>query len=298
MVPRFGPWFHDHKLPGFWQSFKRGCGEGLRNKSKWLEQYGRVQYHLKTPTQPPGGADLYLIVSWPQALLWKDAPTPENIFFLRQGLDQWSGAAQGPKTSWKIHFAGAVISQWLQDQMKTIEPQSYPVPIVPLGIDDGFFINTIRDYQRLRVLLFRHPAKEEQYQEALRWIKQAKSAGIEFEIKELHSGRFNEDSHQTGLGQLFMETDFLLYPSQNDGWAMLVTEAMAAGVIPIAYPVGFLHDYGKPLENYLLLDQDSWMEPLRQPETLAKISLAGQELTRTFTWLDTAKKLVAVWQRT
>lgn len=92
------------------------------------------------------------------------------------------------------------------------------------------------------------------------------------------------------LMHLYQESDICLFPSIEEGWGLVVTEAMANKCAVVGNNTGCLREFGKHKENALIVENANFdemycyiKELLNDTETLRKIQQRGYETVSQYT---------------
>ncbi|PJB13538.1 MAG: glycosyl transferase [Flavobacteriales bacterium CG_4_9_14_3_um_filter_40_17] len=101
---------------------------------------------------------------------------------------------------------------------------------------------------------------------------------------KLHGNQTNEV-----LKQAYQTADFLLLPSQSEGWPKVVAEAMFWGVIPIVSPVScvpWMLDFGKRglfFETDVSKTTERFISLIKNPDALQKMAELAADWSRNYT---------------
>jgi len=101
---------------------------------------------------------------------------------------------------------------------------------------------------------------------------------------KLHGNQTNEV-----LKQAYQTADFLLLPSQSEGWPKVVAEAMFWGVIPIVSPVScvpWMLDFGKRglfFETDVSKTTERFISLIKNPDALQKMAKLAADWSRNYT---------------
>jgi glycosyltransferase involved in cell wall biosynthesis len=125
----------------------------------------------------------------------------------------------------------------------------------------------------------------------------AERAGIE------DGFRIEESVTQDELVQLYADCDVLVLPSRNEGWGLSLMEAMACGRPVVASRVGGIPELVRDGIEGLLVEpgdvagmSEAVLRLLGDDEMRARMGLAGQERVGSFSWGETADKVVREYE--
>ena len=107
------------------------------------------------------------------------------------------------------------------------------------------------------------------------------------------------------LLELYRSCDVFVLPSEHEAFPHVLLEAMAEGLVPVAYAVGGVPEIIADNVNGLLVPvnqtvhfQKAISALLSDPKHRAQLSIRAKERSRDFNWNDTLEKTIAVLEET
>jgi len=104
------------------------------------------------------------------------------------------------------------------------------------------------------------------------------------------------------LPDWFHAADAFVFPSVNEGWGLVVLEAMSAGLAVVTSDITVFHEFLVHDENAIMTitgDSFSLAEGMNrlivEPESAARLAYAGIELAEQFSWEKTAEQHLAIY---
>jgi len=206
-----------------------------------------------------------------------------------------------------------VISSWLRDTAERRFGQRVYGPLIH-GVDLKQFYNDNKVYHLPRQIgMLYHDLEIKGLSDGVKAFEMAKQAFPDIQL--VMFGRSKPDSRvpdyvefyrcptQAKLRDIYCSCDIWLCPSRMDGGPMHPQEAMACKCALVTTNVGAIADYtvlgetalvSPPGEPYALAQ--NLIRLLEDEEELRRISLAGYQKIREFTWERAAKQLELFFQ--
>lgn len=258
--------------------------------------------------------DIVVAVDWTTAERVSCYSIAKGIkFYLIQGYEVWSGPKERVEATWRMPLRKIVVSSWLKDLAEIQFGQQVLGPLI-YGVDFDQFhpqdrqFNNIKFNNIKRIGMLYHGLELKGVADGLRalGIARRKHPDIQLVMYGAEEPRpalpdyveFHLRPLGARLRKLYCSCDIWLCPSWMEGAGMPSMEAMACKCALVTTDVGAVQDYAVPEETALV-------SPPRDPEALARnlirllgdeeelqrISLAGYEKIREFTWERSAKQL-------
>jgi len=222
-------------------------------------------------------------------------------FYLVQQYEILYGPEERVNATYKMKLKKIVIATWLKDLLKDKFNEFSFGPITN-GVDLGLFYNKNKKFNApRRVGMLYHTFTWKGVADGIKAFEMAKTKhpGIElvmFSTREKGADvpgyvKFYHNPPQEKLRELYCSFDIFLAPSLSEGCQLPPMEAMACKCAVVATNVGGIPDYSIPGETALV-------SPPHDPESLGRnlirlledggllerISIAGYEKIRNFTW--------------
>ena len=306
-VPVLNCGFKDHRIKSLIQAARSSVSDLIHRRRRWFPFPDLVKTVPYLSSGLADEFDLSILGSWPLAYLHRNYRQPQRLLYWIQGIETWQGAESKARLTHRLPIPKAVTTRWLQSQLQFGKGEGTP-PVVPLGVDSRFKTGPSRNFEPpWRFLCAFHELKQEQFHFGLDVISQLRKSGTDIQltvvspvpIETIEEADMVIAPSPSQLTEIYNNQHFFLYPTFNDGWGMMVTEAMASGVINITNPVGFAHDYGCHLNNLVIPqgnNQKAYLAAIRtilsDPEHLKRMSERGVETTAELTWTRTATRII------
>lgn len=307
-VPVLNCGFKDHPIKSLVQGARSSISDMVHRRQRWFPCPEFVQSVPWLSPRQADGFDLTILGSWPLAYLYRNYRDPQRLLYWVQGAETWQGAEVKARLTHRLPIPKAVTTRWLQGQLRFGDSEAIP-PVVPLGLDSRFKLNSQRTFTSpWRFLCTFHELKREQFHFAMEVISELRQSGHEIRltvvspvvIERVADADLVIDPSPSKLAEIYANQHFFLYPTLDDGWGMMVSEAMASGVIAITNPVGFAYDYGRHMDNMIIPQEHSretYVEAIRMllkdSNELDRISKNGVDTASTLSWTETAARILA-----
>jgi len=309
-VPIINCGFKDSRIWNIYQGAKSSLSDILKKYQQWFPYPELVKTVPYLSPKLPDRFDLTILGSWPLAYLYRNYKHPEKLFYWIQGLETWQDANIKVHKTYQLKVHKAVTTEWLQIQIKP-ELSNTLLPIIPLGVHSRFKQGKKRVFNPpWKILCCFHELKQAQFYVALGIISKLRKLGHKIEltivspinIDQVVDAEMHINPSPAQLVKIYSNQHFFVYPTNTDGWGMMVSEAMAAGVITISNPIGFSHDYGKHLNNMIIPAESTTNayvkeihSALANPDRLSDIADNAMKTVSALSWKKTAIKLISTY---
>lgn len=257
-------------------------------------------------------ADIIVATAWITAYsVAKLSRAKGEKFYFIQGYETWHGQVEKVENSYRLPLKKIVIASWLKRLMEK-KFGDRDVPLITNGVNLTHFFNDGKKFNRPpRILLMHHEAEFKGVKDALNALEivrkrkpdikvilfGTKKASAIPEGVEFHLKPFGEN-----LRQLYCSSDIFISPGWIEGCQLPPMEAMACQCAVVASNVGGIPDYAIPGETALVFEPrdlqamaDHIIHLLENPDELKRISFAGYEHIKHFTWDCAAKKMEQIF---
>lgn len=309
-------YFGDKKLnlkDRWWQL--RGLAANLirGNKIKWFD----LKANLK---RVPWIAEFFLpdddVVV---ATVWKTAYSVSKLsaekgkkFYFIQGYEIWNGSRQKVDDSYRLPLKKIVVASWLKKLMnEKFNDNDVHVIVNRINLDE--FYNHNKRFNRIpRLLLMYHDLEIKGFKDGLQATKLVaqKHPSIKlviFGTKKPYDIPSDVEFHLKPVGEslrkLYCSSDIFISPSWSEGCQLPPMEAMACKCAVVASNVGGIPDYTIPGKTALVFEprdietmSSHIIYLLENPDELKRISFAGYNHIRKFTWDKAARKMQEIFR--
>ena len=242
------------------------------------------------------------------ATLWSTAPIVHRYsnrlgrkFHLIQHYETFGGPKQDVDAALALPIEKLVISHWLIDTVKAIDPGAR-CHFVPNALDfDEFGISTPIEGRPPHILTLAHNDAIKGFSDALAALEMVREVRPDvgltvFGVAErpyfLPEGiAYFRRPDRSQLRDLYNQASIFMYASWSEGWGLTPAEAMACGCAVVCADNGGVREYAEPDDNLILA-------PIRRPHVLAakclellqdeerRVTIArrGQQSIQAFTW--------------
>lgn len=239
-------------------------------------------------------------------------PSKGQKFYFIQDYETWTRGKNKVDATWKMPLKKIVIATWLKKLgEKKFGEKIYGV--VLNGVDFKKFYNDNKIFNKnKRVLMMYHILEKKGIQDGLKAFQIAKDKHPEIELtlfgaykprsnipKEI---KFYYKPSLAKLRELYSTSDIFLWPSRFEGFGIPPMEAMACKCAVISTDTGAIHDYAIPDETVIIvppkrpeLMAEKLIELIENEERLKKISLAGYEKIKEFSWEKSSRYLEKIF---
>lgn len=233
-------------------------------------------------------------------------------FYLIQHYEIWSGPKDRVDATWRMPLNKVVISSWLKDIAEKNFGQQVFGPLIH-GVDFEQFYNNRKIYNKdKRIGMLYHDLDWKGIPDGIQAFEIARETFpsiqlVMFGLKRGHNVpeyvEFHENPLREELRQIYCSCDIFVSPSWTEGCQLPPMEAMACQCAVVATNVGGIPDYTIPGETALVSPPrkphalaQNLIRLLEDEEGLRRISLAGYQKIREFTWEKAAKQLEFFFQ--
>lgn len=248
-------------------------------------------------------ADAVVATGWqtadPVAAL---SPAKGRKYYLIQHYETWAGPKDAVDATWRLPLRKVVISKWLEDLGRTLDPGG-DMRYITNGLDlDRFRITRPPEDRPLSVLSLYHSYEFKGVSYALEALTRfhARYPSVPITLFGAEPAgadvpdfiRFEEKPPQDRLvDELYNGHAIYLGASISEGWGLPPAEAMACGCAFVGTDVDGFREYAVDEETALLCpprDADGLYGNLcrmaEDPALLRRIQVAGTARINTFTW--------------
>ena len=280
-----------------------------RNELRWFDLRAKL---IRAPDLSeryiPDG-DIVVAVDWTTAE-WvnKYGENKGKKFYLIQGYEIWSGPKDRVEATWTMPLEKIVISSWLKKIAEKKFGQKVHGPLIH-GVDHKQFYNDNKVYNKdKRIGMMYHDLELKGVSDGIKAFEIAKEQFPNIQlvmvgVKRPRSGipsyvEFHANPSPAEMRKIYCSCDIWLCPSRMEGGAMTPQEAMACKCAVVTTNVGAVLDYAVPGETALVSPPNdpealarNLIRLLSNEEELKRISIAGYEKIKEFTWEKAAKQM-------
>ena len=280
-----------------------------RSELEWFTlKPSLIRVHDLSERHVPDG-DVIVAVDWPTAeKINSYSASKGKKFHLIQGYEIWSGSQERVDATWRMPLHKIVISSWLKDIAEQRFGQKVHGPLIH-GVDLKQFYSDSKVYhQPRRVGMLYHDLEIKGLSDGIEAFEIVKQTFPDIQLVMFGRSKpgsrvpdyveFYRDPTQTKLREIYCSCDIWLCPSRMDGGPMHPQEAMACKCALVTTNVGAIADYTVPGETALVSPPgephalaQNLIRLLEDEEELRRVSLAGYQKIREFTWEKAAKQL-------
>ncbi|MCU0644038.1 MAG: glycosyltransferase family 4 protein, partial [bacterium] len=228
-----------------------------------------------------------------------------------QGYETWQGQIEKVDNSYRLPLKKIVIASWLKKLMEEKFGDA-DVPLITNAVNLAHFFNEDKRFNSpARILLMHHEAEYKGMNDALKALEIVKSNKPDVEIimfgtkkpADIPNGiEFHLKPYGEKLRQLYCSSDIFVSPSWSEGCQLPPMEAMACQCAVVASNVGGIPDYSIPGKTALVFEPrdiqtmaNHIIYLLENPDELKRISFAGYQHIKHFTWDHTAQKMEQIF---
>lgn len=287
-----------------------------RNRIKWFD--------IKAPVIPIpwllerfiDDADIVIATAWPTAYFVNSVSNKKGkkVYFIQHyEVWTWSDVAEKVDKTYKFPLYKIVIANWLKDLLKEkFNEEVYA--LIPNGVNLEQFYNDNKIWNKEKRILMLYSgiewkglkdgikafeiARERHPTIKLVMFGADKDEGVPSYV-EFHKGIWGEE-----LRKLYCSCDIFVCPSWSEGWGLPPMEAMACKCAVVTTNVGGIPDYTIPNETALISPPkdpiflaNNIIKLLDNEDELKRISIAGYDYIKNFTWEKATDKLEAVLKK-
>ena len=257
-------------------------------------------------------SDIVVATAWVTAYsVTKLSRSKGKKFYIIQGHETWHGQIEKVDNSYRLQLKKIVIASWLKKLMEE-NFGDRDVYLISNAINLTHFFNSDKKFNcPPRILLMYHEAEYKGVKDALsalEIVRKSKPAIkiIMFGTKKPAKLPEGVDFHLKPFGEklrkLYCSSDIFVFPSWSEGFGLPPMEAMACQCAVVASNVGGIPDYAIPGKTALVFEPHDIQAManhviylLENPDELKRISFAGYEHIKHFTWDRAAKKMEQIF---
>ncbi len=256
--------------------------------------------------------DIVVATAWPTAHSVAKLPAQKGRkFYFVQSYEIWHGPKDRIDASYRLPLKKIVIASWLKKLMQEKFGDDHS-ELITNGVNlTEFFNEDKRFHTPPRVLVMYHDLEIKGFNDALQAIELVRQHHPDLQLvvfgataaTGLPSGtEFHLKPMGEALRRLYCSCDIFVSASWLEGCQLPPMEAMACQCAVVASNVGGIPDYAIAGETALVFEPkdirgmaDQIIYLLDHPEELKRISLAGYNHIRNFTWEKCARKMERIF---
>ncbi len=253
-------------------------------------------------------ADIVVATAWPTAhSVAKLSNNKGRKFYLIQGYEIWQGPKDRIDASYRLPLKKIVISSWLKKVMQEKFGDDC-VQLIGNGVNLEEFYNEDKRFNHPpRVLLMYHDLEIKGFKDAMQAIQLVRHKRPDFKLVMFGAksgnglpkdGEFHLKPVGEQLRRLYCSCDIFASASWLEGCQLPPMEAMACQCAVVASNVGGIPEYAIAGETALVFEPrdirtmaNHIIYLLDHPEELKRISFAGYNHIKNFTWETCASKM-------
>lgn len=296
------------QIRGFASNFIRG------NKINWFDFKGNLKRVPWITDLFLDDSDIIVATAWITAYsVVRLSKQKGRKFYFIQGYEIWKGQIERVNNSYRLPLRKIVVASWLKKLIKEKFSDS-DVDVITNGINLNEFYNDNKEFNCVpRILLLYHRLELKGISDALQAIDFVRKKHPDFKLvmfSTYHTNNRPKDVEfhfkPTGakLRHLYCTSDIFIFPSRFEGFGLTPMEAMACKCAVVASNVGGIPDYAIPGKTALVFEPkdiqtmaEHIIYLMENPRELKRISFAGHEHIKNFTWEKAAKKMDDIFQK-
>jgi len=290
------------QLRGLLANIKQG------KKVNWFDLKAKIIRIPRISNKFIEDADIVVATAWPTAYaVHKLTDKKGKKFYFIQGYETWRGPIETINKSYQLPLNKIVVSNWLKKIIKHKFNQKVDA-VVTYGVDFNKFYNEKKVLNdRKKILMMYSPLELKGSADGLKAFEIAKKKHPEIELVMFgvkrgpdvnKYGYFYQNPSISKLRELYSTSDIFILPSWIEGCSIPPMEAMACKCAVVATEVGGIHDYAvkgktvlvnKPKDVEKMAENIIYL--LDNPDELMRLSIAGYNHIKQFTWEKAVNKL-------
>jgi glycosyltransferase involved in cell wall biosynthesis len=311
------------EIPGYEDSWWKGMLRRalyrtlsqLPADTRWFQTPARL-VPVVSPWHGIPDADVVVATAWNTAEWVASYPARKGRkFYLVQGYETWNGPKERVEATYRLPLRKIVVSSWLKGIMKEQFHEEVLGPVVPGVRLEQFYHDGKTDHSPSRLGMLFHNLECKGMDDGLaalsivaREVPEIRL--VTFGVIRLRSGQrrtfpcaveLHENPPQDTLREIYSSCDIWLCPSRGEGGPPLTSlEASACQCALVTTDIGAVRDVyqhdvsalvSPPCRPDLLADHV--LALLKDPERRQRLSQAGCQRARQFTWKRFAGELLA-----
>lgn len=221
-------------------------------------------------------------------------------FYFIQDYEIWTRNKELVDSTWRMPLKKIVIAQRLKKLAETRFHEQV-CGVVPNGIDTEQFFNENKKINTAKkILMMYHVLEKKGFFDGLKAFLIAKDKHSEISLTlfgayrpgpEIAGYDFYYRPTPEELRKLYCQSDIFIWPSREEGFGLPPMEAMACKCAVISTDTGAIRDYAIDEQTVIIVppnkpDQigEKIIELIENEKKLSRLSLAGYEKIRGFTW--------------
>jgi glycosyltransferase involved in cell wall biosynthesis len=234
----------------------------------------------------------------------------KKIYFI-QGYEVWNGSREKVHNSYQLPLTKIIVSNKLKQRIEQIVGQEN-IYVVSNGINWKKFYNEKKEFNNPpKILLMNHRLKFKGTKDAINAISQVRQKYPNIKVTMFGTSKARGfpdyiEYHFKPIGemlrQIYSTSDIFVFASWSEGFGLPPMEAMACKCAVVASNVGGIPDYTIPGKTALIFEPQDIRAManhiiylLENPDELKRISFAGYEQIKSFTWDRAARKMVHIF---
>jgi len=282
------------------------------NKINWFKLHANLRRVPWIAERFLQDADIVVATAWITAysVAQLSRSKGEKFYFI-QGYETWHGNVEKVDHNYRLPLQKIVIASWLKKLMED-KFGSIDVPLITNAVNLTHFFNEDKKFNKPpRILLMYHEAEFKGVNDALKALEIVRKSHPDLKVmmfgtkKARHIPQWIE-FHWKPIGEtlrrLYCTSDIFIFPSWSEGFGLPPMEAMACQCAVVASNVGGIPDYTIPGKTALVFEPHDVQTLakhifylLENPDEMKRISFAGYEHIKNFTWEHAAKKMEQVF---
>jgi len=297
----------------WWQL--RGLAANLirGNKINWFNLKAILKRVPRISNRFLQDSDIVVATAWPTAYsVARLFERKGKKFYFIQHYEIWKGQRERIDESYRLPLKKIVIATWLKMLMKKNFGDSN-VPVIINAINLETFYNENKVFNNPpRILLMYHDLEFKGFNDAIKAMDLVKRKNpnikvVVFGTKKYHDLQSGIEYYLKPFGEtlraLYCSSDIFVSPSWSEGCQLPPMEAMACKCAVVASNVGGIPDYVVPGETALVFEPkdiqtmaNHILYLLENPDELKRISFAGYQHIKNFTWDKAVRKIEKIFR--
>lgn len=266
-----------------------------------------------------GSADIVIATAWPTAYFVNSIKSPKwkKVYFIQgyEGDESWLGHEIAGKANetYKFPFYKIVVANWLKNLLKEkLGEEVYAV--ISNGVNLEHFYNENKIFNKnKRILMLYSSVEIKGLKDGIRAFEIAQKKHPNIKLVMFGGGdcrgvpsyvEFHNNVWGDKLRKLYCSCDIFVCPSWSEGWQLPPMEAMACKCAVVSTNVGSILDYTIPGKTALISEPrdpislaNNIIRLLDNEEEIRRISIAGYEHIKNFTWDKSVEQLEQVFNK-